>query len=48
MSNVKYIPTLPEVSVSLGIFSAGILAFGLIAKYFPVFEDEHHEAHTSV
>ena len=41
MGNVKYFPTLPEVAVSIGIFSAGILAFGLIAKYFPVFEDEH-------
>ncbi len=44
MSNVKYMPTLPEISVSLGIFSAGILAFGLLAKYFPVFENED-EAH---
>ena len=41
MSNVKYFPTLPEVAVSLGIFAAGILAFGLAAKYLPVFEDEH-------
>lgn len=45
MGNVKYFPTLPEVAVSIGIFSAGILAFGLIAKYFPVFEDEGHAAH---
>jgi len=45
MSNVKYFPTLPEVAVSIGIFSAGIMAFGLLAKYFPVFEDEHHTAH---
>jgi Ni/Fe-hydrogenase subunit HybB-like protein len=41
MSNVKYFPTLPEVAVSIGIFSAGILAFGLAAKYLPVFEEEH-------
>jgi Ni/Fe-hydrogenase subunit HybB-like protein len=41
MSNVKYFPTLPEVAVSIGIFSAGILAFGLAAKYLPVFEAEH-------
>jgi Ni/Fe-hydrogenase subunit HybB-like protein len=40
MSNVRYMPTLPEISVSLGIFAAGILAFGLAAKYLPVFEDE--------
>ncbi len=45
MSNVKYFPTLPEVAVSLGIFAAGIMAFGLAAKYLPVFEDEHHAAH---
>ena len=44
MGNVKYFPTFPEVSVSIGIFAAGILAFGLIAKYFPVFEDEHPTA----
>jgi Ni/Fe-hydrogenase subunit HybB-like protein len=42
MGNVDYFPTLPEVSVSIGIFAAGIMAFGLIAKYFPVFEEEHH------
>ena len=44
MGNVKYIPTLPEILVSVGIFSAGILAFGLAVKYLPVFEDEvaHH------
>jgi Ni/Fe-hydrogenase subunit HybB-like protein len=47
MSNVHYMPTLPEISVSLGIFAAGILAFGLAAKYLPVFEDEHHEVHTA-
>ena len=47
MSNVHFMPTLREVSVSLGIFAAGILAFGLAAKYFPVFEDEaEHHGHT--
>ncbi len=39
-SNVHYIPSLPEISISLGIFSAGILAFGLAAKYLPLFEPE--------
>ena len=47
MSNVNYMLTLSEISVPLGIFSAGILAFGLAAKYLPVFEDEHHETHTA-
>jgi Ni/Fe-hydrogenase subunit HybB-like protein len=45
MSNVKYFPTLAEISVSIGIFAFGILAFGLAAKYLPVFDEEHHEAH---
>jgi Ni/Fe-hydrogenase subunit HybB-like protein len=40
--HVHYWPSLPEISVSVGIFSAGILAFGLIAKYFPLFDDGHH------
>jgi Ni/Fe-hydrogenase subunit HybB-like protein len=40
MSQVHYIPTIPEVLLSAGIFSAGILAFGLAVKYLPVFEDE--------
>ncbi|NCP88449.1 Ni/Fe-hydrogenase cytochrome b subunit [bacterium] len=44
MSNVHYFPTLPEVAVSVGIFSAGILAFGLAAKYLPVFEEENPRA----
>jgi Ni/Fe-hydrogenase subunit HybB-like protein len=42
MSNVKYIPSLPEVALSIGIFSFGILAFGLATKYLPVFEHEQH------
>jgi Ni/Fe-hydrogenase subunit HybB-like protein len=46
MGNVDYFPTLPEVAVSVGIFSAGIMAFGLIAKYFPVFESEDEKVET--
>ena len=45
MGNVDYIPTLPEIAVSIGIVSAGVLAFNLAAKYLPVFEHEGHEAH---
>jgi Ni/Fe-hydrogenase subunit HybB-like protein len=47
MGHVDYFPTFPEVAVSIGIFSAGIMAFGLLAKYFPVFESEGHEAHAA-
>lgn len=41
--HVHYWPSIPEVSISVGIFSAGILAFGLAAKYLPLFEDEHSQ-----
>jgi Ni/Fe-hydrogenase subunit HybB-like protein len=44
MSHVKYFPSLPEIAISLGIFSGGILAFGLAIKYLPVFEEEHEHA----
>lgn len=47
MSQVHYFPSIPEVAISIGIFSAGILAFGLAAKYLPIFEDEHRESHTT-
>ena len=42
MGNVNYFPSLPEVLLSVGIFSAGILAFGLAVKHLPVFEAEDH------
>jgi Ni/Fe-hydrogenase subunit HybB-like protein len=47
-NNVHYFPSLPEVSISIGIFSFGILAFGLAAKYLPLFEEEgHHDSAAS-
>jgi len=39
-NNVHYLPSLPEISISIGIFSFGILAFVLAAKYLPLFEEE--------
>ncbi len=44
MGQVTYFPSLPEVAISIGIFSAGILAFGLAVKYLPVFEETEAEA----
>jgi Ni/Fe-hydrogenase subunit HybB-like protein len=46
MDKVTYFPSLPEMFLSIGIFSAGILAFGLVVKYLPVFEleEEDHSA----
>ncbi len=39
--NVSYTPSLMELSVSAAIFSFGILAFGVAAKYLPLFQEEH-------
>ncbi len=36
-----YVPTLAEITVTVGLVSIGVVAFGLIAKNFPVFEQEH-------
>ena len=44
MNQVTYLPSLPEVALSVGIFSAGILAFGLAVKYLHIFEEEVHES----
>jgi Ni/Fe-hydrogenase subunit HybB-like protein len=38
MGQVTYFPSIPEVALSIGIFSAGILAFGLAVKYLAIFE----------
>jgi Ni/Fe-hydrogenase subunit HybB-like protein len=45
MGKVTYFPSITEILVSVGIFSFGILAFGLAVKYLPVLEPEHHGAH---
>ena len=47
-NNAHYWPSLPEVSVSIGIFAAGILTFGLVAKYLPLFENEEEAHHPAV
>ncbi|HTP11209.1 MAG TPA: Ni/Fe-hydrogenase cytochrome b subunit [Anaerolineae bacterium] len=39
-----YTPNLLEFAVSFGIVAAGVLTFGFIAKYFPLFESEEHVA----
>jgi Ni/Fe-hydrogenase subunit HybB-like protein len=37
-----YIPTLSEIVGSVALVSIGVVAFGLIAKNFPVFTHEQH------
>ena len=42
MSEVHYYVSVPEFTVSIGIFAAAILAFGIAVKYLPIFENEKH------
>lgn len=47
LTNAGYFPSLMELSISAAIFSFGILAFGLIARYLPLFEGPEHPTATS-
>jgi Ni/Fe-hydrogenase subunit HybB-like protein len=47
LGSQAYTPNLMEFAISFGIISAGILTFGLIAKYFPLFESGEHAAQRS-
>jgi Ni/Fe-hydrogenase subunit HybB-like protein len=40
LEDVSYVPSLAEISISAAIFSFGIMAFGLAARYLPLFADE--------
>ncbi len=43
-AGVRYIPKWTEIAVTAAIVGAGFAIFGLIAKYLPIFTDEHqHE-----
>jgi len=44
LTDVSYVPSLAELSISVAIFSAGILAFGLVARYLPLFEEKGEHA----
>jgi Ni/Fe-hydrogenase subunit HybB-like protein len=39
LTSVSYTPSLMELSISAAVFSFGILAFGLAARYLPLFEE---------
>jgi Ni/Fe-hydrogenase subunit HybB-like protein len=47
LGDVTYIPSVPEVSISVAILAAGILAFGLAGKLLPLFQHQEHE-HSAV
>ncbi len=42
-SGSQYIPSFLEFTTTIGIVTLGFVAFYYIAKYFPVFNEEHHE-----
>jgi Ni/Fe-hydrogenase subunit HybB-like protein len=44
-TDITYFPSWMEVSVSVAIFAAGILAFGLAARYLPLFEKGNSYSH---
>jgi Ni/Fe-hydrogenase subunit HybB-like protein len=37
-----YVPTVQEVSITMGLFAFGFLVFGFVARYFKVFGEESH------
>lgn len=45
MAGVPYTPHWMELAVTIGLFSAGILAFGLAMKHLPLEEEAHAHAH---
>ncbi|MBW7888814.1 MAG: Ni/Fe-hydrogenase cytochrome b subunit [Bacteroidetes bacterium] len=48
-SGTTYIPSFLEFGTTIGIVTFGFVAFYYIAKYFPVFTEEHHdEMHEAV
>ncbi len=47
LNDVFYAPNWMEVSVSLAIFSAGVLAFGLAARYLPLFDNNDGQITTA-
>jgi Ni/Fe-hydrogenase subunit HybB-like protein len=42
MGPATYSPSWMEIAITIGIFSFGIMAFGLAVTYLPVFEPEEH------
>lgn len=46
-AGASYSPNWMELAVSFGIISGGVLAFAVIARFFPLFEEEGHGAHAA-
>jgi Ni/Fe-hydrogenase subunit HybB-like protein len=40
-----YIPSLSELTITVSLVTAGVVAFGLAAKFLPIFEPELRHAH---
>ena len=45
MAGIPYVPTWLELSVTVGLFSAGILVFGFAMKNLPFEEEQYAHAH---
>ncbi|MBI5032850.1 MAG: Ni/Fe-hydrogenase cytochrome b subunit [Chloroflexi bacterium] len=37
-----YVPSIPEVTISVALVSVGVIVFGLAAKFLPLFENKEH------
>ncbi|HEX7594049.1 MAG TPA: hypothetical protein VF429_07735 [Anaerolineae bacterium] len=40
-----YIPSLSELTITVSLLTAGVVAFGLAAKFLPVFTAKHVQSH---
>ncbi|MBI5950164.1 MAG: Ni/Fe-hydrogenase cytochrome b subunit [Chloroflexi bacterium] len=48
LGDMTYVPSLVEISISVAIFSAGIVGFGLANQHLPLTKhEEHYEAHAA-
>jgi Ni/Fe-hydrogenase subunit HybB-like protein len=43
-----YVPSVQEFAISMALVAGGIVVFGLVARYFPVFEHEHEHGSAGV
>jgi len=48
LTDQPYFPSIGEFAISLGIISAGVLAFALVARLFPLFEAESPGAQETI
>jgi Ni/Fe-hydrogenase subunit HybB-like protein len=43
-AGVFYVPSWQELAITVGLVSVGVIVFGLVARYMPLFHYEEHAA----